>query len=316
MVTSRPRALGARALFTFSGSVPGELAARTGKSWTIMKVGLARSFLCMFVFIVASWAGPPGVLEPRELWVPADAPWLDDRQAVVYAEDLSTGERYAFVRSKIKDRHPPFSSFKLPHTLIALETGVAADLEHSIAYDPSKRPPASYWPRDWAQDQTLASAFERSAAWYYQDLTQSIPSDTYRGYIGHFGYGQSDFADGNDSFWLDGSLRVSAKEQASFLRRLLIGQLEVSPQNIELLSAVSVVKRSGDLVLHGKTGAGPQKAGDFDGPFEGWFVGWLERPAKAPVVFAAWVSAPSYESLRPFRQEVAETMLERIGVWP
>lgn len=263
------------------------------------------------------WAGPPEVLEPQELRQDdLDRAWLDGRELVFYAEDLATGERYAYDREKIDERRPPFSSFKLPHTLIALETGVATDLAHPIVYSAAHRPPESYWPEDWKQDQTLESAFRRSAAWYYQDLALAIGAEAYRGYLGHFGYGSVQVAEGSDSFWLDGSLTVSVREQAEFLRRLLISQLEVSPRSIELLSRVSVARAFGDLVLHGKTGAGPVKPGRFEGPFEGWYVGWLERPGRKPVVFATYVEAPSFASLKDFRQQASEVMLQRMGAIP
>jgi beta-lactamase class D len=262
-----------------------------------------------------SWAGPPGVLDAQELRLPEDEAWLDGRAMVFYAEDLDSGERYAYQRQKVDERHGPWSTFKIPNLLIALETGVAPGLDHRIRYNPAGRPTESYWPEDWSKDQTLETAFQRSAAWYFQDLALLIGAKTYRGYLGHFGYGNVQVADGSDSFWLDRTLKISPKEQASFLRRLLIGQLEVSPHNIELLAQVSAVKPLSDgLVLHGKTGSGPVKANDFDGPFEGWFVGWLERPNARPVVFAAWAQAPSYGLLKDFRQEVAERMLERMGV--
>jgi beta-lactamase class D len=286
-----------------------------------MKRRLFRHHLALLLLgisfgLLPAWAGPPAVVEPDELWSAGDAAWLEGREVVFYAEDLATGQRYAYQRKKINERHAPFSSFKIPNLLIALETGVAGGLDHPVSFNPARRPPQSYWPADWAQDQTLETAFRRSTAWYFQDLSLLISSQTYRGYLGHFGYGNQEVAEGSDSFWLDGTLKVSAKEQASFLRRLLIGQLEVSPRNIDLLAQVSAVKTSGDMVLHGKTGAGPRKSGDFDGPFDGWFVGWLERPGNKPVVFALWAAAPSFSAIKTFRQEAAENMLGRIGVWP
>ncbi len=261
-------------------------------------------------------AGPLGVLDPQELMRAEDAEWKQGRDVIFYAEDLETGERYAYQGKRAEERHTPFSSFKIPNLLIALETGVAADLDHPIAYDPAKRPAESYWPEDWKQDLTLGKAFQVSAAWYYQETALRVGTSAYRGYLGHFGYGQSDIPEGSDSFWLDGALKVSPREQATFLRRLLIGQLEVSPHNVEQLSKVSEVKRFGGDILHGKTGAGPLTSGDFDGPFEGWFVGWLERQGKKPVVFAVWAKAPSFESLKAFRQAPAERLLQRIGVIP
>lgn len=261
-------------------------------------------------------AGPPAVLEAQELAGAEDATWLAGRELTFYAEDLASGERYVFGRNKVEQRHCPWSTFKIPNTLIALETGIAGSLDHTIRYDPSRRPAETYWPEDWKQDQTLRSAFQRSAAWYYQELALLIGSEVYRGYLGHFGYGNCEVPEGSDSFWLGGPLAISPKEQASFLRRLLVGQLEVSPHNIELLSELSVVETRGTLVLHGKTGSGPVKPGQFEGPFEGWLVGWVARPQSKPVVFATFATGPSYSSIKEFRQQASERLLERIGAWP
>jgi beta-lactamase class D len=272
------------------------------------------TLLCALCLAAPLWAGPPGVFEPLELSQPGDEAWLDGRDLVFYAEDLASGERYAYRRPKIEERHPPFSSFKIPHTLIALETGVASGLSHTIPYPAERRPAQSFWPQDWAQDQTLETAFQRSAAWYYQELALQIPTETYRGYLGHFGYGGGKIADGNDSFWLDGSLTVSPKEQVSFLRRLLLGQLEISPRAIEVLSRLSLAAELAPQTLHGKTGAGPVRHGQYEGPFEGWYVGWVERPGRKPVVFATWSRAPGFKQLKDFRLEATLRMLERMGV--
>lgn len=272
--------------------------------------------LLCYLLTLPALAGPPGVLDAQELADPNEAGWLEGRKLVFYAEDLATGERYVYGRKEAEQRHCPWSSFKIPNTLIALETGVASGLETRIAYDSARRPAEPYWPQDWKQDQTLASAFQRSAAWYYQDLALRIGSEAYRGYLGHFGYGNCDVPEGSDNFWLGGPLAISPKEQATFLRRLLVGQLEVSPHNIELLSQISVLKTFGPLVLHGKTGSGPLKPGRFEGAFEGWLVGWVVRPQGKPVVFATYTSGPNYQSIKDFRQQASERLLESIGALP
>jgi beta-lactamase class D len=256
------------------------------------------------------------VLDPQELRTDSDPAWVGQRDLVFYAEDLESGERYAYRGQSREQRHTPWSTFKIANLLIALETGVAPDLDYRIAYDPVRRPAQSYWPQDWKQDQTLESAFRRSAAWYYQDLALLIGSETYRGYLGHFGYGNVEVGQGSDQFWLDATLQISPREQVSFLRRLLLGQLEISPRNIALLGRASKIWADSGFELHGKTGAGPRRSGDFDGPFEGWLVGWLQRPAGQPVVFATWVSAPSFAELKDFRQQASERLLRRMGVMP
>lgn len=277
---------------------------------------LCLPLLLTLVLAAPAWAGPPGLLDAQELSTSSDADWLEGRQLVFYAEDLASGERYAYGRKGVDQRHCPWSSFKIPNTLIALETGVADGLDFRIPYDPARRPSESYWPEDWKQDQTLKSAFQRSAAWYYQELALRIGSPVYRGYLGHFGYGNCEVPEGSDSFWLGGPLAISAKEQASFLRRLLVGQLEVSPHNIALLSEISVLGPVGTSTLHGKTGSGPLKPGRMEGAFEGWLVGWVERPDRKPVVFATYTSGPNYASIKDFRRQASERLLGKIGAMP
>ena len=177
-----------------------------------MVAGWRRFLLWSFVLTLPVWAGPPDLLEPQEMWSAADAAWLDGRELVFYAEDLESGERYAYGRQKADQRHTPWSTFKIPNLLIALESGAIVDLGSRIEYNAARRPAEPYWPEDWKQGQTAQSAFQRSVAWYFQDLALVIGAPAYRGYLGHFGYGNVEVPEGSDQFWLDGSLQVSPKD--------------------------------------------------------------------------------------------------------
>ena len=73
-------------------------------------------------------------------------------------------------RGRGRCRQPPHSTFKIWNTLIALETGAAPDAGFQQRYDPVKYPREDWWPETWLQDQTLESAFRRSAVWYYREL--------------------------------------------------------------------------------------------------------------------------------------------------
>lgn len=269
-------------------------------------------WLTLITLLAPCWAGPPGVVDPLEIRQDGDQAWVQERELVFYAEDLESGERYAFQSDRIGERHAPWSTFKIPNLLIALETGVAQGLDHPLPFDPARHPPQADWPEGWAQDQTLASAFQRSAVWAFQDLAQEIETEVYHGYLGHFGYGQGRPSLGQNRFWLDGTVTISPKEQVAFLRRLLIGQLEIGPRQIALLREVARLEPRETSVLYGKTGSGPRANGPSSGPFEGWLVGWLERQQGKPVVFATWVAAPSFAQLSTFRREASERLLKRI----
>ena len=238
------------------------------------------------------------------------------REVAFQAVDLETGAQWAVAPEQLDDRRPPFSTFKIPNLLIALDTGAAESLDHAIDWDPVRRPRAAHWPQGWAQRQTLAQAFRRSTVWYFRDLALAIGGPTYRERLTPFGSGNAEAADGSDLFWLDGSLRISLREQTAFLAALLRGELPVSSRAVEALTEVSRQAERDGHVLHGKTGAGPRDPEHFDGPFRGWLVGWVARPDRAPVVYALFVDGPDWDSIARFRRGAAEQLLIDAGLWP
>lgn len=234
---------------------------------------------------------------------------IGDRQVSFIARDMETGITYVLDGSEPDRRRGPWSTFKIPNLVIALETGVAEGLEARLPWDSQARPAANYWPADWRQDQTLRTAFTRSAAWAFQDLAIEIGARTYQDLLSAWAYGDAEVADGSDRFWLDQTLEISPREQVAFLERLLNRQLGVSEASLDALREVSLAGERPDGVLHGKTGAGPVELGNFEGRFEGWYVGYLDREARAPIVFALHAEASSFNGIRTFRREMAEALL-------
>lgn len=251
----------------------------------------------------------------------AIADTIGKRTAAFVALDGETNEAFLLDPAGADTRHPPFSTFKIPNLLIALETGAARGLDHQITWDPARRPAASYWPKEWRQDQTLATAFTRSAAWSFQDLALRIGAARYREDLRRFGYGDANVPDGSDSFWLDDPdparrLTVSPREQAAFLLAAIEGRLGLRPETLAALDKVAALKAKDGVTLYGKTGAGPLRPGDYDGAFQGWLAGYVRRPQKRPVSYALYVTGPSFSSIRQFRQDMSEALLRQIGVLP
>ena len=241
---------------------------------------------------------------------------LDGRDAIFYAVDLEEGRAYAWAPKRIDERHAPYSTFKIPNLLIALETGVAESIIDLRRRDPDRRPAQPWWSDAWREDQTLAQAFRRSTVWYFQDLALEIGGQRYREMLEAFGYGNGLAPDNNDVFWLVGPLAIPPREQVAFLGRLVRGALPVRPETVAALFEVSLLEERDGHRLHGKTGSGPAADGNIDGPFKGWLVGWVERPDAAPVVYALFVAGPSFESIATFRGEMARSFLRRIDAWP
>ncbi|MEM9304534.1 MAG: class D beta-lactamase, partial [Pseudomonadota bacterium] len=166
-----------------------------------------------------------------------------------------------------RDRSIPASTFKIPNSLIALETGVIRD-EHAVfTWDGVERQIAS-----WNRDHDLASAIRYSAVWYYQELARRIGPERMQTWIDRMGYGNRDISGGIDRFWLDGGMRISPREQIAFLHRLVHDRLPVSPRSQAIVRRILVQDYDGPGALYGKTGWAVRTT-----PEVGWFVGWFER---------------------------------------
>lgn len=278
---------------------------------------LRAAVTALTVFFVAAAFAESARAETRVI-IPA-APLVAEmagRTVSFLARDLDTQGICLLEGSDLETRHGPWSSFKIPNLLIALETGVAGGLDAERAWDPSRRPAARYWPEDWRRDQTLETAFRRSAAWYFQDVAVDVGAGHYRSVLDAWHYGNAAAPEGSDTFWLDRTLRISVAEQVAFLSGLLSGSLDLAPESLEALRSASLDRRGNGLDLHGKTGSGPVVPGDFSGSFEGWYVGWVGRDGRRPVPFALYTRAATYTELRDFRRQFAIRMLTECAVLP
>lgn len=254
--------------------------------------------------------------ETRYLLADAYAQELDGLAVSFLAQDLETGDEFVLEGSDLDAREAPWSTFKIPNLLIALETGVAPSLDAWRDWDADRRPAAAHWPDGWKEGQTLKDAFARSSVWYFQDLALEIGGPAYRERLEAWGYGNAEVPDGSDDFWLGSSLQISVREQVGFLENLLTGQLGVSDGTLAALDSASQVGAASGVRLHGKTGSGPDDPANIDGTFSGWYVGYLRREAQAPVVFALHVAAPSFTALRDFRRAFSVRLLEDAGLAP
>lgn len=232
------------------------------------------------------------------------------------ARDLETGDDVILEGSNLEARKAPWSTFKIPNLLIALETGAAPSLDAWREWDSDCRPAAAHWPDAWKEGQTLEEAFSRLSVWYFQDLALEIGGSVYREKLMDWGYGNAEVPDGSDSFWLGASLQISVREQVGFLENLLTEQLGVSVGTLTALDRASLAGQASGTSLHGKTGSGPDDPANLDGTFSGWYVGYLRREARAPVAFALHVAAPSFSALRDFRREFSVRLLQDAGLAP
>ena len=114
-------------------------------------------------------------------------------------------------QERARTRFLPASTYKIPNTLIALETGVATGSNFPMAWDSTIAPRQPWWPEIWNQDHTLRTALTNSVVWYYQELARRIGAPRMQKYLDQFAYGNRNISGAIDQFWLSGGLRTSAE---------------------------------------------------------------------------------------------------------
>lgn len=170
-------------------------------------------------------------------------------------------------------RFIPASTFKIPNSLIALETGVADGQDFELLWDSVKTPPLNFWPESWRKDQTLKSAFQNSVVWYYKEIARRIGEGTMQQHVYKFDYGNMNIGGGIDKFWLTGDLRISAIEQVEFLKRFYFNEFNLSERAVNIVKEMMILEKTSDYILGGKTGtAEVTKTREL-----GWLVGYIEK---------------------------------------
>lgn len=170
----------------------------------------------------------------------------------------------------------PASTFKIPNSLIALETGVVEDPDKDVfKWDGVTRSIAA-----WNKDHTLRSALAVSAFPVYQEIARRIGAERMQKYVDVLDYGNRDIGGGIDQFWVAGNLRIDPVQQVDFVDRLRRGVLPVSKRSQQLVRDILPVTKVGDAIIRAKTGLTDKEHGAL-----GWLVGWVEK-GSAVTVFA------------------------------
>jgi beta-lactamase class D len=217
--------------------------------------------------------------------------------------DPKTGEIQTTDAKLAETGFLPASTYKLPNTLIGLETGVVPDEHFALAWDGKDRGRP-----EWNRDQDLVSALRDSVVWFYQEIARRVGERRMQAWLDKLGYGnRKPTCAGKpciDEFWLRGDLRITPLEQVTFLYRLRAGALPVSAAHRDLL--LRILPDQGGFV--GKTGTTRQ-----DGHVIAWLVGYAgDRP------YALLLRAPEgdLDRVTALRRGLAEALLREAHALP
>jgi beta-lactamase class D len=239
------------------------------------------------------------------------SPFFKNTNGAFVLYDLKNDRYTRYNPARCRERFSPKSTFKIPNSLIGLETGVIRDADFVIPWDRRKHPPQDNWNQEpfnhWAQDQTLRSAIKYSVVWYYQELALRVGEPTMKRYVVSFNYGNRDVSGGIDEFWLNGVLQISADEQVEFLKAFYTGRLPVAGRSIDIVKDILVLEKTPTSTLSGKTGGGSIA----EGKYIGWFVGYLETNGNV-YFFATNIQGRNYSEIRDKRIDLTKQILKRL----
>jgi len=204
--------------------------------------------------------------------------------------------------------HLPASTFKIPNSIIALETGVIENVNTLLKWDGKRR---SF--KSWERDLTFAQAFQASCVPCYQEIARSVGVERMRLHLNKLDFGEMKMNASNlDQFWLQGESRIDQFQEIDFLERLVHHQLAIESRTYDLLREIMLIEQNDSYVLRGKTGWSVTNEVD-----NGWFVGYIESP-QGKVFFATNVEpGPTFDvqKFAPIRQEVTIRSIQALHLF-
>ena len=219
-------------------------------------------------------------------------------------------------------RLSPASTYKIPHALIGLETGVVTETTvekwDGVAHPNQPK---------WNQDHTVLSAMRPSVLWFFQAMAPRIGAARAHGWLTRFQYGNTDTSGPITQYWVNGRLRISPDEQLTFLKKFYDASLPVSKAHLDrvqhaLEQAPGTVENARGVTqleagwgpgisLNSKTGASTISSGES----VSWLVGQLTVNRRRLIFASAvWRANGGVDTLEATRLAI-ETFVGR-GVLP
>jgi beta-lactamase class D len=234
-------------------------------------------------------------------------PYLDSLQAegVFLLLDLKTNKLIEYKGISKDTMLIPASTFKIPNSLIGLETGELKDELTEFKWNGT-----TYQNQAWNKDQSLREAFQNSTVWYFQELARKIGEKHMKKYLAQFNYGNQNIGGGIDKFWLSGDLRISPLQQLEFLKALWNEELKLAKKTTQTMKKVFLVEKRGGATLYAKTGWGFTDSTDI-----GWYMGVVENEKSTYLFVHSLLSKDArLELFGEARKSIARRILAENGI--
>lgn len=203
----------------------------------------------------------------------------------------------------------PASTFKIIHSLIALETGVIKD-ETTVANWAGSVDTVLYGYRpEIYKSMTIKEAFQQSAGWVYMELAKKIGKERYEKYLTACKYGNGTLSQPGIDFWNFGAFGISPLNQVKFLKDFYEEKLPFSKRTHQIVKQLMIAETNNKYTLRAKTGWTRDSGND-----TGWWVGYVEQKDNV-YFFATRVikeRTQSNPNFGPCRKEITKAVLRQL----
>lgn len=229
----------------------------------------------------------------------------DIENTTIVIKRLSDCQQWIASPDRARQRYSPASTSKIPHSLIALESGLATP---TTIFEWDGVPRSN---RAWNKGHTLETVFQNSAVWVYQRIDRTAGQKVMSDGLTRYDYGNADVGsiDQLTTYWLDDMLRISAREQVEFLSKLALEHLPLSAATYAVAMDIMVSEQRDNWTMRVKTGwRYSETAMDI-----GWFVGLVACKSET-YVFALNMDMPDTWFLSK-RKTIVYHVLHDIGAF-
>ncbi|EAI4483952.1 TPA: OXA-493 family class D beta-lactamase [Campylobacter lari] len=200
---------------------------------------------------------------------------------------------------KANKRILPASTFKIFNALIALNEGVVKDTNEIFYHYKGEK---VFLP-SWKNNANLALAMQRSQLPAYKELARKIGLEKMQKNLNKLNYGNQKISK-IDEFWIDDSLQISLKEQATLLFKLANLTLDYPKHIQEEVINIIKLKENDHYELFAKTGWGLRQYGQI--------VGFIKSKKSDKIsAFALNMNISDFNKLY-LREEIVQLYLDQL----
>lgn len=266
----------------------------TRKAPLIRKIEMSQ----MLVFIL-SLSLTLTLLQAKELPLLAELITKNGVTGVVVIKKVGEKDVYTSDDLKAREEYKPASTFKILHSLIAIDGGYVKENDVFKWSGNDQGYPA------WNKNHNLETAFKVSCVWCYEELERRIGISNYSKYLEEANYGNKKVGKLDTAFWLYGDLKISAFNQINFLESIVKETLPYRKESYSFLKKIMVVDNHQLYKLYGKTGW----VDDI-----GWFVGYLEKNKQVWIFATRLEGVNSQNGLLAKRKSITIEALKLLGI--